>query len=145
MTNQLELDLKSYRICRIGHLPAFRIEYNIGNNQTSIEIVCSKCIEKPAYHNYVLSVWCYNCKHEHDVSFSGCCISVNLQEFTVEQGFKEFDEILNKYEKRVSELIEDCKQLIDEKYESDKKIIKMHKQIDEMKARIKDLESKDKK
>lgn len=69
MENQIEEDMKIYLTCG-DPSPQFKILYNIGNNQTRIELICSKCIQDPAYRDGIMSSWCYNCKCEHDVSIT---------------------------------------------------------------------------
>jgi len=72
MEKQIEEDQKMYLICIDDHLPSFKIEYNIGNGQTETVLVCSKCIQDPAYQDGILSMWCYNCRCEHDVLSLSC-------------------------------------------------------------------------
>lgn len=67
MENQLEHDRMTYSVCRISHQPSFKIKYDIGYGKTQIELICTKCIQDPAYVDGILSMWCYDCKREHDI------------------------------------------------------------------------------
>lgn len=70
--NSETITSEDFQTCVEGHTPQLKIKYNIGNNQTETILVCSNCIQDPAYRDGIVSIWCSVCRCEHLPSSPNC-------------------------------------------------------------------------